>query len=498
MPATGTALRRIVFIGGTGGGGSPNAFEFIESDSGPGNVALIGGLKVTDAAGPLDKLGDDAIQISGGIPTAANVNKGENAVMIGNSLFIPADADESVVIGFNNADWGGNGLRSIIVGSNNTPGNNNNFIFGDGNSSSDSTDAICIGRVIDQGGNGDGYITIGAFGEINSGSFGIAIGKNSRVDAEFGIAIGGNGSGAGSGCRASALMSISLGARSRSQGVGSIAFGASDGVSGSGAQTGAGAAGSIAFGCADGTDIGPKALAANAMCFGAGLSNDSADTWMHRGTPILPQAADVNRPELLAGSKAVQPLPKFHFAAISAITQANPGVVTLPSGHGFEVGDDPGFEQIAGMVELNGTKQVISAVTATTISIPDTTGNTAYTSDGIVFHKNYRYDFAGSTRFFTDEVHASVRSIDGTLTTQPTISAGDRDEADATGSETLLISAVLSTNLGVVNDTHKDNTLDSNLGITSVSFEIATPPTFNTATLMTIQPRFIGEHQRDE
>jgi hypothetical protein len=70
-------------------------------------------------------------------------------------------------------------------------------------------------------------------------------------------------------------------------------------------------------------------------------------------------------------------------ASISAITQANPGVITTTVDHGLTSGDAGKLENISGMTQLNGRRFVATVLSSTTFSIGiDTTAFTAYTSGG--------------------------------------------------------------------------------------------------------------------
>lgn len=60
--------------------------------------------------------------------------------------------------------------------------------------------------------------------------------------------------------------------------------------------------------------------------------------------------------------------------AISAATQANPVVITLPSGHGLVNGDTIQIEDSRGMPELNGTTQTLAGVTSTTAELSELDG----------------------------------------------------------------------------------------------------------------------------
>lgn len=69
---------------------------------------------------------------------------------------------------------------------------------------------------------------------------------------------------------------------------------------------------------------------------------------------------------------------------VSGISQANPGVLTLPSGHGLVNGSQVYLAGIVGMSELNGRYFTVGAVGATTAELQDTDTSalTAYVSGG--------------------------------------------------------------------------------------------------------------------
>lgn len=75
--------------------------------------------------------------------------------------------------------------------------------------------------------------------------------------------------------------------------------------------------------------------------------------------------------------------------SISAITQANPGVLTVV-GHGYNTGDEVSISSIFGMTELNNQRFIVEVITVDTFSLKDqvtlvaidTTGFTAYSSGG--------------------------------------------------------------------------------------------------------------------
>ena len=69
--------------------------------------------------------------------------------------------------------------------------------------------------------------------------------------------------------------------------------------------------------------------------------------------------------------------------AITAITKANPGVVTIIE-HGFTTGDRYYFTDVVGMTEVNGNIYTITVIDEDTFSIVNTSSFTAYTSGGKV------------------------------------------------------------------------------------------------------------------
>jgi hypothetical protein len=81
----------------------------------------------------------------------------------------------------------------------------------------------------------------------------------------------------------------------------------------------------------------------------------------------------------------LQEVSRGSVANISAITAANPGVVTATA-HGFATGNKVSLSEIAGMVELNGQTVTVTRVDADSFSIGvDTSAYTAYSSGGIAF-----------------------------------------------------------------------------------------------------------------
>ncbi len=73
--------------------------------------------------------------------------------------------------------------------------------------------------------------------------------------------------------------------------------------------------------------------------------------------------------------------------AISAITQANPAVVTTSTDHGLVTGDEIRITGVIGMTEVNDREFVITVVDADEFSLngEDSTGHTAYVFGGVVF-----------------------------------------------------------------------------------------------------------------
>ena len=86
--------------------------------------------------------------------------------------------------------------------------------------------------------------------------------------------------------------------------------------------------------------------------------------------------------------------------SISAITQADPGVVTTTAVHGLAIGDDVTFSDIKGMTQLNGKTWFVKTVpSTTTFSLADAVGvnlntsaYTPYSSAGTVDTPDYRFE----------------------------------------------------------------------------------------------------------
>jgi hypothetical protein len=83
-----------------------------------------------------------------------------------------------------------------------------------------------------------------------------------------------------------------------------------------------------------------------------------------------------------------------------SITQANPGVVTLGTAHGWRTGQRVAFESLGGMTGLNGTTATITVLSSTTFSIGvNTSGFGAYTSGGAVSNRTAAADEAYRTLY---------------------------------------------------------------------------------------------------
>lgn len=78
---------------------------------------------------------------------------------------------------------------------------------------------------------------------------------------------------------------------------------------------------------------------------------------------------------------------------ITAVTKANPGVLTTSVAHGFAIGQSVFIQNVGGMIELNNNYYTIKTVPSTTTftledsagNVINTTGYTTYTSGGQVF-----------------------------------------------------------------------------------------------------------------
>lgn len=104
---------------------------------------------------------------------------------------------------------------------------------------------------------------------------------------------------------------------------------------------------------------------------------------------------------------------------ISGITQANPGVVTTSSAHGYSTGDRIRLSGIGGMTQLNGTVWTITTLSTTTFSIPqNTTGYGAYSGGGNAAKYaqpsdvlTFEGEFDLAVRFDTDQLRSRFDAL---------------------------------------------------------------------------------------
>tara|TARA_R110002020_G_scaffold224222_2_gene433699 strand:- start:5290 stop:7797 length:2508 start_codon:yes stop_codon:yes gene_type:complete len=90
--------------------------------------------------------------------------------------------------------------------------------------------------------------------------------------------------------------------------------------------------------------------------------------------------------------------------SMSAVTQANPGVVTTTAAHNLAVGDDISIKDVKGMTQLNDNYYTVKTVpSSTTFSLADsvgtnlnTSGYTAYSSAGTVTTPDTRFELQDS------------------------------------------------------------------------------------------------------
>lgn len=105
--------------------------------------------------------------------------------------------------------------------------------------------------------------------------------------------------------------------------------------------------------------------------------------------------------------------------AITAITKANPGVVTATA-HGFSDGDKVFIFNVGGMTEINFTIQTVANKTANTFEVEDTTSFTAYTTGGTANATteidsggdplNWEYGGQDSDKYGLDSVEGVIKS----------------------------------------------------------------------------------------
>lgn len=71
--------------------------------------------------------------------------------------------------------------------------------------------------------------------------------------------------------------------------------------------------------------------------------------------------------------------------SITSISQAASAVIGVGAGHPFLVGDSVAFRDVLGMTQINGLRATVSAIGASTITVPiNSTAFSAYTSGGTV------------------------------------------------------------------------------------------------------------------
>ena len=111
---------------------------------------------------------------------------------------------------------------------------------------------------------------------------------------------------------------------------------------------------------------------------------------------------------------------------ITAITKANPGVVTTAAAHGFSNGDEVRIVRVKGMTEVNNTSFLVAGVTSTTFQLQDldstnvnTTSHTTYSTGGEVRKKVS--SISGLTHL---EGQAVQVFADGAIQTAKTVSSG--------------------------------------------------------------------------
>jgi len=97
---------------------------------------------------------------------------------------------------------------------------------------------------------------------------------------------------------------------------------------------------------------------------------------------------------------------------VTAVTRANPGVVTTLSAHGFSTGDEVGFLNIGGMTQLNGNGYTITVVNTTTFSLDstDTSAFTTFTAGGKVYLNTNASSYTAGTG---GEVYLEITNITG-------------------------------------------------------------------------------------
>ena len=106
---------------------------------------------------------------------------------------------------------------------------------------------------------------------------------------------------------------------------------------------------------------------------------------------------------------------------ITGITQANPGVVTTSAAHNLAVGDDISITDVKGMTQLNDNYYTVKTVpSSTTFSLADsvgtnldTTGYTAYSSAGTVTTPDTRFELQDASETNLDTSSYGTFSASG-------------------------------------------------------------------------------------
>ena len=102
--------------------------------------------------------------------------------------------------------------------------------------------------------------------------------------------------------------------------------------------------------------------------------------------------------------------PGFHFKAITGITNANPGVVTIVN-HGLVTGDKIWINEVGGTTQVNGQTYTVTRINANTFSIGvDTTAYGAYTSGGIAQYLTSSISGQDGIRWYDGDPIASSNS----------------------------------------------------------------------------------------
>lgn len=124
----------------------------------------------------------------------------------------------------------------------------------------------------------------------------------------------------------------------------------------------------------------------------ARLTGQAGGSGNNRVTRVIWKAWPRVRDEVLRAhpwNGICRPLPWARYASpfnLSAVTKANPAVVTTTSPHGFVTGDTVLIQNIVGMIELNDRAFTVGTVTSTTFQLAseDSTNYQAWVAGGVV------------------------------------------------------------------------------------------------------------------